>query len=173
MKAKQLFLSAFALITVTTACTTDIEINEKNFPDENFRQWILSQEYGADGILTAEEIAGVDTLEIFGGDIQNLKGIEYFTEVRYLDCSCNELTTLDVSKNTNLTFLNCGKNKIKGKEMDALVESLQVVNNGRMLVIWIKDEQNEMTPAQVTKAKAKGWIPFIYKGWQEYAGSEE
>jgi hypothetical protein len=36
---------------------TGITINETNFPDENFRNWILSQEYGKDGVLTDDEIA--------------------------------------------------------------------------------------------------------------------
>ena len=39
----------------------DIAIIGKNFPDENFRNWILSQSYGSDGVLTVTEIASIYT----------------------------------------------------------------------------------------------------------------
>ena len=113
MKTKHFFPLAFVLLIATTACINtvkDIEINEKNFPDENFRAWVLEQEYGKDSILTAEEIAGIDTIEVCGDrdDIKNLKGIEYFTALTYLDCLNWPLIELDVSKNTKLKDLTCG-----------------------------------------------------------------
>lgn len=91
---------------------SDIIINEENFPDENFRSWLLSQSYGSDGVLTEEEIAGVNKINVYRESIQSLKGIEYFTALTYLDCSFNPLTSLDVSKNTALTYLNCNGNQL-------------------------------------------------------------
>ena len=111
MKVKQLLLSLFALLTATTAWA-DVEINETNFPDEIFRNWILSQKYGKDGVLTDKEIAGVDSIGVSEMDIQSLKGIEYFTELTILICNNNELTELDVSKNKKLIVLNCNANHL-------------------------------------------------------------
>lgn len=84
-----------------------LEINASNFPDENFRSWLLGQEYGADGVLTDEEIAGVQSIAVYSKGIQSLKGIEFFTALTSLDCSFNELDSLDVSGCTGLTTLSC------------------------------------------------------------------
>ncbi|MBO7068498.1 MAG: hypothetical protein J6W52_07455 [Bacteroidaceae bacterium] len=58
MKARQLLISLFLLLTASTSWA-DVEINETNFPDANFRSYLLAQTYGADGVLTEEEIAGL------------------------------------------------------------------------------------------------------------------
>lgn len=94
-----------------------ITINETNFPDEKFRNWILSQEYGQDGVLTDEEIADVMSIKVSYSDIQSLKGLEYFTELEYLFCQGNQLKSLDLSKNTKLTYLNCGSNQLKSLDL--------------------------------------------------------
>jgi len=90
----------------------EIAINEENFPDKNFRSWLLSQSYGSDGVLTEEEIAGVRMISVYGESIQSLKGIEYFTALTYLNCYNNQLTSLDFSKNTALISLNCFSNQL-------------------------------------------------------------
>ena len=100
------------IVEGTPAEESDIIINEENFPDENFRSWLLSQSYSSDGVLTEEEIAGVNKINVYRESIQSLKGIEYFTALTYLDCSFNPLTSLDVSKNTALTYLNCNGNQL-------------------------------------------------------------
>ena len=41
----KLILSLIMLLVAGIAWA-DVEINEKNFPDENFRKWILGQSYG-------------------------------------------------------------------------------------------------------------------------------
>ena len=96
---------------IPTEESSDILINEENFPDENFRSWLLSKSYGSDGVLTEEEIAGVSEISV-RESIQNLKGIEYFTALTRLDCSFNQLTSLDMSKNTALTRLDCDFNQL-------------------------------------------------------------
>ena len=45
---QKLLLALLALLTASTAWA-DVEINETNFPDANFRNWVLAQDYGADG----------------------------------------------------------------------------------------------------------------------------
>ena len=90
-----------------------IEINETNFPDEEFRTWVLAQSYGQDGVLTEEEIEGVTKIYFnIYNKIHSLKGIEYFTELTILGCTANLLTELDVSKCTKLTHLECDWNQL-------------------------------------------------------------
>ena len=89
-----------------------ISINEANFPDANFRNYVLAQSYGADGIITNLEISAVKEMPVYSKEIVNLKGIEFFTALTYLSCSNNQLTTLDVSMNTELTTLQCDGNQL-------------------------------------------------------------
>ena len=93
-----------------------------------------------------------------------------------LQCYDNKLTSLDVSKNTALTCLGCNNNQIKGDKMQALVNSLPTVTNGRFYVIYTKDsdEQNVCTKPQVKIATDKGWKVYAYidEDWEEYAGSD-
>ena len=111
MKRHLLLLSA-ALIIFSTAWA-DVEINENTFPDEYFRNWVLSKEYGKDGILTNEEIAGVTRIYLnIYNKIHSLRGIENFTELSILGCSANPLTELDVTKCTKLTYLECDWNQL-------------------------------------------------------------
>ena len=164
---------------------SDIAIDATNFPDENFRNWLLNQDYGQDGVLTQEEIAEVTNIDVNNKEIQSLKGIEIFTALRVLHCynnqlssldvsnntaltglRCegNQLTSLDVAHNTALTGLNCSLNNIDEAAMDALVASLPYMKGG---VIFVKNsessgEGNVCTPAQVGIANAKGWT--VYDG---------
>jgi hypothetical protein len=155
----------------------DVKIDETNFPDAKFRNWVLAQPYGKDGVLTGAEIAGVKDIDVKGKSIQSLKGIEFFTALQYLNCYSNQLTSLDVSGCTALTWLNCYSNQIKGAGMDALVQSLPTVScsyGGTLSVIVYGYDGNVMTTTQVAAAKAKNWTPYYYDGsdWKEYAGSD-
>ena len=91
-----------------------VEINETNFPDERFRNYMLNQSYGEDGILTDDEVLQITKIVINTpttsatvSKMQNMKGIEYFAALKELDCSYNEIETLDLSQNKNLEILNC------------------------------------------------------------------
>ena len=152
------------------------EINEKNFPDANFRSWILAQSYGKDGILTEVEIAGVTSINVAWSQIQSLQGIGFFTELTTLQCGSNQLSSLDVSGCTKLSMIECFINKIYGAGMDAFIESLPTGSGKTLYVIDDWNEQNVMTTTQVAAAKAKGWTPYYYDynsySWKEYAGSE-
>ncbi len=142
----------------------EIAINEENFPDENFRSWLLSQSYGSDGLLTDEEIAGVSKISVYGESIQSLKGIEYFTALTHLDCSLNQLTSIDVSENIALTYLNCYNNKItsldfsKNKALISLnccrnkITSLDV--SKYTALTYLNCEGNQITSLDVSKNSA-------------------
>ena len=67
-------------------------------------------------ILSDTEIAAVKKIDCKGRAITNLKGIEYFTALEYLYCYDNELTELDLSRNTKLKELNCSINRLTVKD---------------------------------------------------------
>ena len=91
-----------------------IAINATNFPDENFRNYVAgtSIDKNADGYLSDEEIAAVTKLYVSEKNIASLKGIEFFTALTLLYCYNNQLTSLDVSKNTVLETLFCSRNHL-------------------------------------------------------------
>ena len=101
--------AGIAALPAETVKAADIQINETTFPDEYFRNWVTSQSYGQDLVLTAEEIADVKkmyvTPTINNNQITNYKGIEYFTEVTNLYIA-GKPTSLNVRKNTKLKYLS-------------------------------------------------------------------
>ena len=126
-----------------------LPINEENFPDENFRNWILDQDYGADGILTDEEIAGVTEIYVSYMDISDLSGIEFFTALENLDCFYNKLTALDVSKNTALAYLDCRCNQLTALDVSK--------NTG---LVYLICSSNQLTALDVTKNTLLVYLDF-------------
>ena len=53
----------------------DVEINPTNFPDDNFRAYLLAQDYGADGIITKKEFQKITKIDVNEKNISSLKGI--------------------------------------------------------------------------------------------------
>jgi Leucine-rich repeat (LRR) protein len=137
---KKLFFSLLTLLTTATVAWADVEINATNFPDATFRNWVLSQEYGSDGILTPAEISSVTSIDVRGREMQSLKGIEFFTSLTALYCNNNNLTSLDVSKNTALTTLYCYTNQLT---------SLDVTNNTALK--WLACFENQLTSLDLSK----------------------
>ena len=90
----------------------EIEINATNFPDENFRNFVSQYDKDKSGGLSVSEIKSVTEIKCDFKTIKRLKGIEYFTSLESLDCSYNQLSLLDVSKNTTLKKLICDHNNL-------------------------------------------------------------
>ena len=141
-----------------TACVTDygdnpvtptvrIAIDKENFPDDNFREYLLDQDYGKDGVLTEREIMNITEMDVYDMEISSLQGIEYFTALTVLDCEDNELTTLDISKNTALVKLYCGMNYLT---------SLDITNNVALKRLLCYD--NELTSLDVSKNTALTYL---------------
>ena len=139
-------------------------IHKTYFPDKNFREFLLAQNYGKDCLLSNEEVKAITSLDVSGLGIKNLTGIEYFTNVEALNCKNNQLQTLDLSKNTKLTLLTCYNNQIRGPHMSALVTSLPSSSDIKTIYVISGDEteQNDITTTQVAAAKEKNWIPYNY-----------
>ena len=90
-----------------------IKIGSNTFPDEKFRAYILENiDKDGDGYLSETEIAETTSITCGARSISSLKGIEYFVNVQSIDCRGNNLTQLDVSKNTALEDLDCSENNL-------------------------------------------------------------
>ena len=132
---------------ITFTSRAQVAINETNFPDENFRKYLLAQSYGEDGVLTDEEIKEVAEIDvgskISSDKISSLKGIEHFTALETLICYNNQLTALDVSNNMALEMLWCAYNQLT---------ALDVSNNTALEVLAC--DYNQLTALDVSNNTA-------------------
>ena len=114
-----------------------VAINEINFPDPAFRSYIQSEVMGnsSASMLTDAKISSTKSIDIPSLNIANLKGIEYFTALRSLYCSDNNLTSLDVSNNTELIQLECEDTPITTINASGCrkLETVLIYNNNPLL----------------------------------------
>lgn len=92
--------------------TGDVRIDPAHFPDAKFLEYvekIIDTDHS--GTLSQEE-RNATVIYVLGMGIKDLTGIEFFPELEDRDCSENQLTQLDVSKNPKLKRLVCYKNKL-------------------------------------------------------------
>ena len=127
---KKVLLLLVAMVACLSAWA-DVTINETNFPDANFRNWLLSEPYGSDGVLTDGEIAAIITIDVSSNSIADLTGIEHLTALKNLYCIGNQLTALDVSHNTALIFLACNNNQLTALDVsqNTALNKLYCYNN--------------------------------------------
>src|SRR5690606_10877124 len=88
-----------------------------NIPDPVFKQRIIDN--GVDTnfdeeIQVAEAEAFTGHLDVNGqfDDIFDMTGIEAFVNITELSCGLNEISTLDLSQNTQLIYLDCVENPL-------------------------------------------------------------
>lgn len=103
---------AEGIAALPAAETGGIPIDPAHFPDANFLKYvekIIDTDHS--GTLSQEE-RNATVIYVLGMGIKDLTGIEFFPKLEDLDCSENQLTQLDVSKNPNLKRLVCYENKL-------------------------------------------------------------
>ena len=118
MKHITLYLSiAFAFAVACDKTPVQDDNNAfVNFEDETFKAHCVSKfDKNEDGEISLEEAKEVKQIVVkrqaaFIPAITSLRGIEYFINLVYLDCSYNNLTCLDLSQNTALDILDCSNN---------------------------------------------------------------
>lgn len=123
-----------------------IAINETNFPDQNFRDYVATQwDKDRDNRFSPSEIADAEWIYCNKKEISNLKGIEFFTEIWNLDCGNNNLTTIDLSNNKKLKVIYCQHNQLKELDVSGLplLESFNCDGNKLQSINVSKNEQLE------------------------------
>ncbi|MPQ29849.1 hypothetical protein E4V42_00070 [Clostridium estertheticum] len=105
-------VTASATLIVAMPIIDKMDITSK-FTDENFKSIVYSKiGKTAPSPILESDVKDIKRLDLSSADARNLSGIEYFTSLTDLNCSNNELVTLDVSKNTALIALSCWGNKL-------------------------------------------------------------
>lgn len=149
--------SAFAAGGVT------IELSEHNFPDEAFREYLKKFDINHDNKLASAE-RNVTEISVINQNITTLKGIEYFRKLKTLSCSDNQLTSLDVSKNTELQKLYCDGNQLTSLEVgeNTVLDTLHCYNNQltsldvsrNSALQWLSCYKNKLTSLDVSQNTA-------------------
>ena len=137
-------------------------------PDSSFKAYLVGNKAINTNrdkeIQISEASAFNDTIDCRDMSISNLKGIEAFTTLTYLDCKGNQLTSLDVSKNTALTVLDCSYNPITSLDVSknsALYSLLCYANqlislniSGASALSWLNCGGNQLTSLDLSKNSA-------------------
>ena len=124
---------------------TGVDITAENFPDENFRNWLLSQSYGTDGVITENEIMSIGKIDARSSGIVDLTGIEYFSLLTELIVgnydetaqeNWNRITTLDLSSNPRLRKLDIDNNLVSALDVTGCPDlSILFCNNNQLTEI--------------------------------------
>ena len=135
----------FTFLPFSAFAATDsygpVYITDANVPDKTFREYLLKQfDKDGNGVLTPAERYAVTEIDVNDKNITSLKGIEFFPNLKKLNCGHNRLTSLDVSKNTVLQELVCWENQLT---------SLDVSKNTELT--YLKCSYNRMTELDVSK----------------------
>jgi uncharacterized protein YjdB len=130
-----------SLAPVSVFAATDIT---PRFTDAIFLARVRSAlNKGAGDPIYEQDCASVTELHIesmLGEKIASLAGIEYFTNLAVLECGYNQLTSLDVSRNTELETLVCYANQLT---------SLDVSHNTKLEILSC--DNNQLTSLDLSR----------------------
>lgn len=129
----------------------DLAIEFDNFPDAKFRDYIKDNiDKDHSGSLSKAEREAVTEIKVGRTDYNdtqydNLTGLKYFPNLQTLICFDNDMEELNLSENTELTYLDCSKNNLrntldlsKNKKLKTLIcrnnkiETLNLENNAAL-----------------------------------------
>ena len=116
-----------------------------NFADTNFKNLLVSDfDLNEDLEISFDEALHIKELNYGDCDFTSLQGIEYFTNLTYLNCNASYLTELDVSKNKQLTYLNCMGNELTALDVskNTVLDSLYCWANQNLTSLTLKAGQS-------------------------------
>ncbi len=135
------------------------------FSNSDFEDAVIIQaDLNVDNKISEAEAAYLKELDCSKKGLTDLEDIKYFTGLLSLDCSDNQLTSLDISNNIALEELRCGKNNLTSLEVsrnialtdldcnDNQLTTLDVSKNTDLTYLYCGD--NQLTSLDVSKNTA-------------------
>lgn len=111
-----------------------IEFNSKNFPDSVFLGLLKADgiDTNSDGFLEEKEIKAVTDIRYHYAGITDATGLQYFTELTYLELIGNNVTNVPFENLTKLELMNLGDTNITSANVTKLtkLENLQLYGTG-------------------------------------------
>ena len=137
-------------------------------PDPNFEQKLIDLNIDSDGIINGQilqsDALAVNTLNVNNSNINSLSGIEAFTNLQFLRCESNNLTSLNLSNSTMVELfannnqlhtlyirclpsagiIHCRNNQLSYLNLSdcGVIGSLQTSGNSAHLVVCLADMTN-------------------------------
>ena len=156
----------FTFLPFSAFAATDsygpVYITDANVPDKTFREYLLKRfDKDGNGVLTPAERYAATEIDVENKYISNLSGIQFFPNLKVLNCGHNRLTKLDVSENTVLQELVCWENQLTSLDVsqnpalqklscwDNRLTSLDVSKNTELT--YLKCSYNRLTELDVSK----------------------
>ena len=136
-----------------------VAIDKENFPDENLRNYLKESGFDKndDGYFSQSELDAVEEMEATYNKLENLKGLEYFRNLKSLDirlnnisgeldlqlfpnltsvyCDDNEITSIRFGENCKLELIGCNNNQIEVLDVSGLDHLDQLVCTGNPLKV--------------------------------------
>ena len=133
----------FLLLLVNTSLIASIKSQTTYVPDDVFEQALIDQGYDDvldDNVVTAN-IDTITHLNVVGdrtsnNNIKDLTGIESFTALKKLNCSKNQLTSLNLrnGNNSNFSKINAlGNSRLRCIQVDNVKIAKKKTANGKYL----------------------------------------
>ncbi len=149
-------------VNLTFIFETSLPINEDNFPDDTFRDYIKTHIASGSNVLTVKKRSEVETIEVEGKNISRLEGIEAFPNLKVLKCGNNSIQNLDLRQNPKLKTLKCNKNQLtqldlsKNPAIDYLYCSdnqLEQLDVSHLELKYLYCSHNDLEQLNVKKSK--------------------
>jgi Leucine-rich repeat (LRR) protein len=164
----EMALLMHSVMTLTSA-DTPIAI-----PDANFRAYVQSL-VGANTPITKDAVSAIRRIDVRNESISDLTGIEHFTALEELDCGENNITALDLSKNTEMIRLVCDQNPLATLKVTGLAKLNEIsavscafssldVSGLTSLKILTCGENENLTSVNVNGCTALEGIVITYTG---------
>jgi hypothetical protein len=118
-------------------------------PDDNFEAYLENSGMGDgiafnDSVLTSN-INSQTFVYLFNSSISDLTGIEDFISLEHLDCTQNQLTSLDLSNNHSLITLDCSGNFISNLDISNAIALTTLKCTGNQLTSLDVSNNNFLT----------------------------
>lgn len=139
-----------------------------NIPDVNFKAYLISNPQintnNDNQIQVSEAAAFTGMIDAYNKGINDITGIEFFINLTTLQCGSNNISNLDISKNSNLRTLYCFSNLLatidtsKNLKLTSLwcggnrFTSLDVSRNPQLESLYCED--NKITDLNLSKNTA-------------------
>ena len=133
MKIKIIYL--FLIFWIGKETTLNAQV--VNFPDESFLEYLLlytTVDANKDGQIQVSEAEAFTGAFTINSNITKLGGIEYFKNLTRLGIYSSPITTLDVSQNTKLQYLEAKQTKLTALNLNNNNDLATIVLNNNSLL---------------------------------------
>lgn len=164
---KNFYSSVFLTVALSFLGTTLLSAQVVNIPDPNFKAALLADSNintNGDGEIQLSEAEAATEVSVVGNNINDMTGIEAFVNITFLECSNNNLTSIDITNNTELEILECYNNQLTNIDISqntALYQfegrfnhltGLDLSNNPNMVLLSVGN--NDISELNVTSNHA-------------------